>query len=480
MKQLVLVRVLMLTLMIFVLFFALPVAVAWHYREYDVIASFVLPGAAVMVLGILCAFVTRSRHTSLRLKQALLIVPLSWFLMSVVGALPYVISGAIPNFADALFETASGLTTTGASVVTEVESLPKAILFWRALTHWIGGMGIVVLTVAVFPMLGLGGNMLLAAETTGPALEKITSRVTHMAKIYWFIYFGLTVLQTALLMFSGMSWFDATTHAFSTIATGGFSVYNNNLIGQPMDIKIIVTVFMALAGINFTLFFLLLTFNLRALFRDSELRLYLFVIVAATALIAVDLLRQTGEALGPAFADGAFQVVSILTTTGFASVDFARWPYFAQTVLFLLMFIGGSAGSTAGGVKVVRVLVTAKYILRELIKVFTPFKVQRIALNRRGLSEEYVRLVLLFVGSYAFILLLTTFVIAFGNYDILTSFTTALSAIGNIGPGFGGIGALGDYSFFPAWIKTFLSLVMITGRLELFAVLIVFSPRFWR
>ena len=465
---------------LYVLFFALPIVIAIIFEENTQIMPFAIPGIVVLLLVIVFLIGTRRFRGNLHLRQGLLTVPLSWVCVSLVGAIPYVISGAIPSFINAFFETASGLTTTGATILTEIEALPRTILFWRALTHWLGGMGIVVLTVAVFPLIGIGGNTLLAAETTGPALEKITPRIAHMAKIFWLIYFFLTFLQMVCLMFAGLGWFDAITHAFATMATGGFSIYNSSLIGASPLVKIIITVFMISAGINFSLYFLLITGSLAALWKDTEFKTYISIFVIATLLIIGDLLVRLQLPISEALIDSAFQVASILTTTGFVSMDFEQWPYFAQTVLFTLMFIGGSAGSTGGGIKVIRIIIVMKYIFRELTHFFMPLKIQRISINKRALSEDYVRIVLLFIVSYVVLIVGTTFVVSLGGYDILTSFTTALATLGNIGPGFGGIGATDNYAFFAPSLKVFLSLIMIAGRLELFTMLVIFSPRFWR
>ncbi len=480
MKHFLLVRVVIFMLMLYALFFVLPILMALLYKEYEIISAFAIPAFIILLIGSLFVYFMRSLKGELHLKQGLIAVPISWVSVSIVGAIPYVLSGAMPSFIDAVFETTSGLTTTGATTLIEIEGLSRAILFWRALTHWLGGMGIVVLTVAVFPLIGIGGNTLLAAEATGPSLEKITPRITQMAKIFWLLYCALTVLETILLMLVGLGWFDALTHAFATMATGGFSTYNTSLIGVSSSVKIVVSIFMTLAGINFSLYFLLISGTFKSILKDSELKAYLIIILGATVFIVINLMRAMNLSLREALIDGVFQVSSIITTTGFVSADFELWPNFSQTVLFLLMFIGGCAGSTGGGIKVIRILLTIKYIARELTYFFTPLKVQRITLNKRPVGEDYVRIVLLFIGSYAFLILLTTFIVSLENYDILTSFTTALATLGNIGPGFGSIGAVDNYAFFSPWIKSFLSLIMITGRLELFAVLIIFSPRFWR
>ncbi len=452
----------------------------FFYNEMYLLNSFLIPALTVIISGPIILFALKKHEGYISLKQSLLIVPISWLCVSILGAFPYIISESIPSFFDALFETVSGLTTTGASILNQIDTLPKTILFWRALTHWIGGMGIVVLTVAVFPLVGIGGNTLLAAEAPGPGLEKITPRITSTAKIFWLIYLALTIIEAEFLYLAGMSIFDSITHAFATMATGGFSTYNDSLIAASPSVQIIITVFMLLAGTNFALHFALITGNIATLWHDSEWRLYISFFIIATLLIVFNLAMSMKINIVEALRITSFQVASIITTTGFVAVNFEHWPYFAQTILLLLMFIGGSAGSTGGGIKVIRIFLVFKYALREITHFFILHKVQRIVINKKVVSEDFIRKILLFVTCYITLLLFTTLVVSFDNNDILTSFSTALATLGNIGPGFGNIGPVNNYAFFSPWVKAFLSFIMITGRLELFVVLIIFSPRFWK
>lgn len=482
MDKILIVRVFVSLLILYCLFFMFPIFIALIYHEYDMIFAFAVPSIIILVLGCPLMFLTRRHKGKTNLKQGLLLVPLCWIAVSIVGSIPYFLSGTISEFSAALFEACSGLTTTGASVLTNIELVPKAILFWRALTHWLGGMGIVVLAVALFPRVGIGGNILLAAESPGPTLEKITPKINEMAKIFWILYTSLTMLQTIMLILGGMDWFDALTHSFATLATGGFSTKNSGIVAYQYSpyIQTIITIFMLLAGINFAMYFGIIKRNFSTLWRDSELRVYLGIVCVASIIIAINLLIFTKTTIGTAILDAFFQVIAIVTTTGFASADFEIWPYFSQGVLFLLMFVGGCAGSTGGGIKVVRVMVMIKYMRREIVKFFSTRRIEHIKINRKVAGEDYIKLVLFFVTCYVFLLLGTTLVITFDNHDILTSFTTALATLGNIGPGFGQVGPTDNYSIFAPWLKIFLSLVMITGRLELFTVLIIFSPRFWK
>lgn len=482
MDKILILRVFVALLVLFALFFTFPILIALIYREYEVIPAFLIPELIIILCGMPIIALTKNHRGQTNLKQGLLLVPLCWITVSIVGSIPYMLSSEITHFSAAVFESSSGLTTTGASVLTNIEAVSKTILFWRALTHWLGGMGIVVLTVALFPQVGIGGNIMLAAESPSPTLEKITPRINEMAKIFWVLYTALTTLQTILLIFGGMNWFDSITHSFATLATGGFSTQNNSIATYAHSpyIQTIFTIFMILAGINYAIYFAVITGNFAMIWKDSELKLYLFLIFGSTLLILINLMQHTRTNIFQALLDSAFQTTTIITTTGFASVDFEQWPYMAQGILFLLMFIGGCAGSTGGGVKVIRISVILKYIRREVNKFFSPMRIQKIKINKKIIDEDYIKLVIFFVACYAVVLLITTLVITFDNHDILTSFTTALATLGNIGPGFGNVGPTESYTIFAPWLKIFLSLVMITGRLELFTVLIIFSPKFWK
>ncbi len=459
----------------------LPAMVSFLYDESEYSMYFLYPSIVVLVLGGILLLITRGEKIVSTIRQSLFLVPFSWLVVSLVGCIPFIVSKTIPDFSSAFFETVSGFTTTGASILQDIEALPKSMLFWRSLTHWLGGMGIIVLTVALFPLIGIGGNALMAAEAPGPELNKITPKISTMAKIFWLIYIGLTALEIACLYFAGMDLFDAINHSFATMATGGFSTRNASMAAfDSTAIQIIVTIFMFLAGTNFALFFVMVTKRTLSVFKDTEFRWYLFVVLAAGILISLNLIQALSFSVKDATIQGFFQSLAFVTTTGFSNADFETWPYFSQNILFFLMFFGGCAGSTGGGIKIIRIVTTVKFLSSEILHLFLPQKVSVITINGKKLDPDYIKMVLVFVLSYAGILLCSTVIISLQNIDLLTSFTTAVSTLGNIGPGFGSIGPTDNYAFFAAPIKIFLSLIMIAGRLELFAVLVLFSPRFWK
>jgi trk system potassium uptake protein TrkH len=415
-------------------------------------------------------------------REGFLFVTLAWIMASLLSALPFTISGFIPSIVDSFYETMSGFTTTGASILTDVERLPRSLLLWRSTTHWLGGMGIVVLTVAIFPLLGFGGLRLMEAEAPGPSVDKITPRISATAKIFWLIYLGMTVVQTILLMFGGMDWFDALCHTFGTLATGGFGTKNLSVgFYNSAYIDIVITIFMLLAGINFTLHFRMLTGKPKSVFKDPELRTYLAIFAVSTLLIAIDL-RNNGYFgnFGTALRYAGFQSSSILTTTGFATTDFAKWPAASQGLLFFLMFIGGCAGSTSGGVKVIRIVTLFKMAFTEMRYLMNPKGIYAIVVNGKALKKNIVYDTAALVFLYLFIMIISFVVICLGGYDITTSVTATLANLGNIGPGLNLVGPMSNYSFFPWWIKIWLSFVMLVGRLEIYTVLVLFTKRFWR
>ena len=407
---------------------------------------------------------------------------MSWLIAGLFGALPFYVSGAIPRFTDAFFETVSGFTTTGASILTDIESLPKALLFWRSLTHWLGGMGIVVLTVAILPLLGIGGMQMLKAEAPGPTLDKISPKITVTAKILWFIYLSLTVMETVLLMFGGMDLFDALTHTFGTMATGGFSPRSASVgYYNSAFIDVVITVFMMLAGMNFILYFKLLTGKVRDLARNTEMKAYIGIFAVATTGITVTLLRNgTCTGLGEGLRYAGFQAASILTTTGFVTADYELWPAFGQVILLTLMFIGGCAGSTGGGIKVVRIVTLVKQGITEMKYLAFPRGVFTVRIDGRAVRKHFIYNVTGFVILYVSFLFLTMLVTASSGENISTSLSTALATLGNIGPGFGTVGPTGNYALYPDYVKLFLSFAMIVGRLEVYTVLILFTSRFWK
>jgi len=477
----VVLHVLSLIMLILSLFILLSAIVALIYHELESALAFLKTIGIILPLFGSIFFLTKSgKEQVLGTREGFLLVTSGWIAASIFGALPFVFSHSIPSYTDAFFETMSGFTTTGASILTDIEGLSHGMLFWRSLTHWLGGMGIVVLTVALLPLLGIGGIQLLKAEAPGPSMDKITPKITQTAKILWLIYVGFTVLEAVLLMFGGMSLFDAFTHTFGTLATGGFSTraasvgaYNSAFI------HIVITVFMVLAGMNFNLYYKLLSGKIRDFFRDTEMRVYISIFIIVTLLIAINLLDYYGT-FGKSLQYAGFQTASILTTTGFATADFSLWPAFSRNALFFVMFIGGCSGSTGGGIKVVRIVALIKLAVNEMKQMVYPRGVFPLRMNGSIMKKEIVYPIAGFFFLYVALLLAVSLSVASGGYDILTSFTTALATLGNIGPGFGKIGPALNYSFYPDYIKWVLSTAMMLGRLEIYTVLILLTPKLWR
>lgn len=448
--------------------------------EQGTAMAFLLPVVILVPVALLVLKLVRVDYNEVTTRDGFLMVSLGWAGVSIFGALPFVLSGAIPSYADALFETMSGFTTTGASILTDIESVPRSLLFWRSLTHWLGGMGIIVLTVAIFPLLGIGGLQLIKAEAPGPRVDKLTPKVTETAKILWLTYVILSVLETILLMLGGMNLFDALTHTFGTMATGGFSPRNASVGAYDSAyIDAVITVFMVLAGINFVLYHRIVARRVHSIVQDGELRAYLSIFVVASVVSGVVLAERYGGFL-QGLRYGSFQVASILTTTGYATADYTLWPYIAQIVLFALMFVGGSSGSTGGGIKVVRVVTMIKQGWNEMRYLVYPRGVFAIRLSGERLRKDIVYAISGFVMLYFTILVFSTVVIAAADNDILTSLSTALATLGNIGPGFAGVGPTQNYAFFPDWLKLYLTFVMMLGRLEIYTVLVLFTGRYWR
>ncbi|WP_210411546.1 TrkH family potassium uptake protein [Oceanispirochaeta crateris] len=483
MKMKLILHVLVILLAIISLFMLIPAGIALFYGETECLRAFLLPIIVLLPLAIGLYVITRkNRDKVMSPRDGFMLVSLAWISASALGAMPFYLSGTIPSFTDAYFETMSGFTTTGASILTAIEGLPFSILFWRSLTHWLGGMGIVVLTVAVFPLLGIGGLQLLKAEAPGPSVDKITPKIAHTAKLLWFIYLGMTVIETLLLLLGGMNLFDSLTHTFGTMATGGFSTKNTSVgyYDSPF-IHWVITIFMVMAGLNFALYFKLLTGRIKGFLIDSEMKAYLGIFLIASLAITFSLMKNhVFHGFFESLRYAAFQVASILTTTGFATTNYDLWPEFSKTILFLMMFVGGCAGSTGGGIKVVRIVTLFKLAFRELKRLIYPRGVFHLRLNKMVLRKDIISVITGFVFLYVFTLLVTTVVVAGGGYDILSSFSTALVTVGNIGPGFNLVGPTMNFSFFQPGIKWFLSLAMMMGRLEIYTVMVLFIPHFWR
>ncbi len=463
-------------------FMLVPAAIAAFYGEHKCLYSFLATVAVSATVSISFLIVLRNLTIkTLTTRDGFLFVTGSWLLASLVGSLPFVFSGAIPGFTDAYFETISGFSTTGASILTDIESLPKSMLFWRSLTHWLGGMGIVVLTVAILPILGIGGLQLLRAEAPGPSVDRLTPRITETAKILWYIYLGFTVLETVLLMAGGMNLFDALTHTFGTLATGGFSTKNSSIGSyNSAYIDAVITFFMVMAGINFSLHYRLLTGRCRALLKDTELKSYIAIFLGATLVMTFVLYREVYATIGDSLRYASFQAATILTTTGYATADFEQWPALCQVVLFFLMFIGGSSGSTGGGIKVIRIVTLLKQGLNEMRYLLHPRGIFTLKISGTPIKKDIVYSISGFFFLYIFMLLAVSIVVGSSGQDLVTCFSTALATVGNIGPGFGRIGPTENYAFYPAYVKWFLSFAMLVGRLELYSVLVIFTRQFWK
>jgi trk system potassium uptake protein TrkH len=415
-------------------------------------------------------------------RTGYLFVSLAWVFSAALGAFPFILSGFVQSFPAAYFETMSGFTTTGASILTDIESLPRSLLLWRATTHWLGGMGIVVLTVAILPLLGLNGRALMEAEAPGPSVDKIMPRLSQTAKILWLLYLGLTLIEIVLLMIGGMSLFDATTHAFATMATGGFSTRNTSVAAfGSAYIDVVITVFMLLAGMNFSLFWRLLQGDVRTTFKDTEFRAYVGIFLVAAGIMVFDLWRSGSyETVGSAMRFASFQAASILTTTGFVTADYMRWPALSQAMLFVLMFIGGCAGSTGGGVKVSRIVTMLKMGVSEMRYLLNPRGVYGVFVGGRYLKKNIVYDIAAMVFLYLVTAFISVIVVATGGFDIMTSLSATMACLGNIGPGFGLVGPVFNYSFLPEYLLWWLSFMMLLGRLEVYTVLVLFTKAFWR
>ncbi|MBQ9237702.1 MAG: TrkH family potassium uptake protein [Treponema sp.] len=460
--------------------FLLPIGVGVAYHEYAVLPAFIVP----MVISWLCAAIIfllwRKQKITISLRGAFVVVAGAWIFVSAFGAVPLFLSGAIPDGTDAFFESVSGISTTGATIVGDIESLPVCINLWRCELNWLGGMGIVALTVALLPLLGVGGFQLIKAETTGPEKGKITPTIAATAKTLWFIYIIFTVVQTVLLMICGMSFVDAISHAFSSLGTGGFSTKNASLGAfHSTAINVICAVFMILAGMNFSLYYYMVRGKFSEVWHNSELRAYIGILcVMITATTAAIIPQYTN--FRSAFHDALFHVTSILTTTGLTTVNYEQWAPAARFLLFLLYFLGGCSGSTAGGVKIIRWVVLRKQVHNETERMLHPHGVFSIRLNQHVGRKDIVFSVASFFALYIFLVLITACVGTFGNLDPLTALTGALAMVGNVGPGFGHLGPAYHYGFLPAFVKWWYCFAMLAGRLELYTMLIFFMPAFWK
>lgn len=461
-------------------FLAISTLVSLYYGQYDFKALLITTGICIGT-GVSLKLLTHKADKNIGKREGYIIVSLVWVIFSLFGALPFVISGAIPSYTDAFFETISGFTTTGASILNDIEAVPNGLLFWRSLTQWLGGMGIIVLSIAILPIFGIGGMQLFVAEVPGPTPDKLHPRIKETAKRLWGIYVIFTVAEIILLKIGGMNWFDAVNHSFTTMATGGYSTKQASIahFNSPF-IHYVIIVFMFLAGTNFTLSYFALHFRFGKVFRNEEFRYYLGFVVLFTLIIAISLFINQGFGAEQSFRDSAFQVVSIITTTGFATADYLQWSPFVVVMIFALMFFGGSAGSTGGGIKIVRISLLLKNSYQELKRIIHPNAIIPVRMNKKSVPQEIITNILAFVVIYMLITIISTIVISAMGYDLDTSLGAVAATLGNIGPGIGMVGPIENYAHFNVFGKWFLSFLMLIGRLELFTVLILLSPAFWR
>ena len=478
-KRLVL-RLLGAILLIEALAMAPSLAISLLYGDGDALA--LLSSMALLAaLGFPAWRFARPREQNLRAREGFLVVALSWVLLSAFGALPFVISGLIPNYIDAFFEAVSGFTTTGATVLGNFDGLPRGVMFWRSFTHWIGGMGVLVLTLALLPQMTGRSSHLVRAESPGPSLSKIVPKMGDTAKILYLIYGVLTVIELAALIIAGMSPYDAAIHAMGTAGTGGFSNYGSSIGAfDSAVIDAIITFFMVLFGINFALFYRVLVGGWRDALRSEELHWYLALFAGSTLFVSLMILPQYGTFLN-ALRYGSFQVATIMSTTGYATADFNLWPQAVKALIVVLMFIGSCAGSTAGGIKVVRVGILCKLGCREVRRTFQPRKVQVVRFEGKGVEENRLTQVSVFFFVYVLLVLVGMFLVSLeGLYDLETNFTAVLTCISNVGPGLGHVGPVENFSGYGPFAKVVLSLLMLAGRLELFPILVLFHPSAWR
>lgn len=457
----------------------IPFFVALFYGQGD--ANSFLYTVLLMIPIALILIKIKGKKNEIYAKEGFLTVGLAWIVISFFGALPFVFSGAIPSLVDAFFETSSGFTTTGASILTEIQSLPKGILFWRSFTHWVGGMGFLIFILALMPTFSGNTIHLLKAESPGPTPGKIVPKIKQTAKILYAIYFVLTLIETIFLKSAGLSWYDSIIHALGTAGTGGFSNMNASVAAfNNPAVEWIITIFMLLFGVNFVLYFQLIRGNVKAFFKSEELKWYLIAVFASIIIIAVNIIPFNHGDVTKSIRDSAFQVSSIVTTTGYATVNFNLWPTLSKVILIMLMFMGAMAGSTGGGIKTIRIVIIFKAIRREIDKILHPRRVKSVKIDGNVVEEETISGVFLFIFAYIIISLIAIFIVSFDNFDVTTTVTSVIATLSNIGPGLEIVGPAGNFSAFSDLSKLVLSFCMLAGRLEIYPMLILFSPSLWK
>ncbi len=449
------------------------------YGQADVYA-FLISMLIILAVGFVLHLL-KPKNTQIYARDGFAIVSLSWIFVSIFGALPFLISGSISVPIDAFFESVSGFTTTGATILTEVESLPKGILFWRSFTHWVGGMGVLALMLAVLPSVKASSVHILVAESPGPSPGKLVPKIGQTVKILYIIYTAMTLFQIILLVISGMPVYDSIVNALGTAGTGGFSVRNAS-IGAYSNVfsEVIITVFMFLFGINFSLYYQAIKGNIKQFFRDAEFKFYFGIVLGAIILITLDLTGNVFGSVWESLRHSSFQISSIITTTGYSTTDFNLWPSFSKSILVILMFIGASAGSTAGGIKCIRIVLLMKLVRREVHRIIHPRSIYTVKINGKAVDEDTLSSATVFFYAFIFIFVIALLIVSIEGKDLVSNFTAVATSIGNVGPGLGIVGPMGNFSSYSPLSKAVFSFCMIAGRLELFPLLLLLAPTFWK
>lgn len=462
------------------LFMSLSIFISLIYKE-NIYPELLIAFGVTAFSGLLLWVTNRNANSKFGKREGYIIVSVTWIIFSFFGCLPFIITAEIPSFTDAYFETISGFTTTGASILNNIEAMPHSLLFWRSITQWIGGMGIIVLSLAILPILGIGGMQLFIAEVPGLTPDKIHPRVQETAKRLWGIYIIYTLLETVLLMIGGMNLFDAINHSFTTMATGGYSTKQASIAhyNSPF-IEYVITAFMFIAGVNFTLSYFAMKFNFKKIFRNEEFKFYLGFILIITLILTFGLHVTANQSFEQSFRHSVFQVVSIITTTGYVTADYLIWFPVLSVMIFGCMFLGGSAGSTGGGIKIIRIMLFLKNSFLELKRLIHPTAIIPVRINNKTISEPIIATVNAFIAIYISVMVISTVILSALGLDLESSMGAAAATLGNIGPGIGSVGPVENFARIPDFGKWFLSFLMVIGRLELFTVLILFTPAFWK
>ena len=457
----------------------LPLGTALIYAEWTTALAFAVTAAGAALLGFGLKLVTRGCDKIIFAREGFVITALAWILFCAIGAVPFVVSGEIPSYIDAFFETVSGITTTGASILTNVEALSHGALFWRSFTHWIGGMGVLVLLMAIFPDSEGRSIHIMRAEMPGPVVDKIVPRIKDTAKILYLIYVAMTALETIFLLCGGVNLFESLLYSFGTAGTGGFGLHGDSIGGYSPYVQWVITIFMLLFGVNFNLYYFLLIRRFREAAKNEELWIYVGIVVVSAGLIVwnvLPLFTAVGDAIRHAF----FQVAAIITTTGYSTVDFALWPKLSKCIILLLMFVGGCAGSTAGGLKLSRVIILCKTVRRELKKLLHPRTVTSVKFAGKPLELSVCHSVTTYFAFYMLLLAVITFLVCLEPFDFETNFSAAVSCFNNVGPGLSAVGPMAGYSIYSPFTKVLLSLAMLLGRLEIYPLILTFMPSTWK